>query len=191
MTSVEPFLLAASMRENLFLHDIRTLRSRVQHRIHVEPVREQNEAENVVVIKLLNDLLATELVCAQRYRRYQFLDADTRHKISVDEIKAHSDQEQRHIALIAERITELGGEPDLSPQGLASTCASYCMDGKVLVDLIKEDIIAECIAMDVYRDAIRHLGDRDPTTTDMMLEILQDEEHHTAEMATLLEQLPA
>ncbi len=180
----------ASMRENLLLQDIQTLRARVQQRIAGDIIRDGLDTKNETVIKLLNALLPIELVCAKRYSRYQILHADTKHKSNVDELEAHSDQEQRHIALIAGRISALGGLPDFSLEGLASACATYCMDGKALVDLIKEDIVAECIAMDVYREAIRYLEDRDPTTTEMMTGILRDEELHTDEMAALLEQLP-
>jgi bacterioferritin len=137
-------------------------------------------------IEILNDALATELVCVLRYK-YHYVAAQG---IDSEAIKAeflqHATEEQAHADLLAARINQLGGKPDMNPATLAARSATEYREGKNLVEMIKEDLVAERIAVEVYRDAVRHFGDRDPTTRRMIEGILAQEEEHANDMHDLL-----
>jgi bacterioferritin len=179
------------MFENPFLTDARTLRARARLHIDEGSVRVGYSVHRETVLKLLNDSLATEEICAQRYRRYQLLatansgDSGARHFVT------HAYEERGHADQIAARIVQLGGQPAYSSEDLLSVGEVHHANGYALLDLIKQDMIAECINIDSYRDIIRYLGDRDPTSRRMMEAILADEENHAREMANLLEDSPA
>ncbi len=171
--------------------DVQTLRKRARQNIGNGAVTSGYSADRDTVLKLLNDSMATELVCVLRYRRHHFMAKGIQSKGIADEFLVHSNEEQGHADQLAERIVQLGGEPDFSPQGLASRSHAEYVEGATLLDMIKEDLIAERIAIDSYRGIIQYLADKDPTTRRMLEEILAVEEKHADEMADLLEGRPA
>lgn len=143
-------------------------------------------ADKDTVIKVLNEALATELVCVLRYKRHYYM-ADGVHAEAVsNEFLEHAQEEQEHADRIAERIAQLGGEPDFSPEGLLTRSHSEYKEGGNLKEMIEEDLIAERVAIDSYREIIQYLGDQDPTTRRMLEEILAVEEEHADDMSSLL-----
>lgn len=169
-----------------FLTDVKTLRERARKHIDDGAVTAGYAAERDTVIKLLNDALATELVCVLRYRRHYFMAKGPNSKSVADEFLAHSNEEQGHADQIAERIVQLGGEPDFAPDGLTSRSHAEYVEGKTLTDMIREDLVAERVAIDSYREIVKFLGDRDPTSRRLMEDILAVEEEHADDMADLL-----
>jgi bacterioferritin len=141
------------------------------------------------VIKVLNEALATELVCVLRYKRHYYMAKGIHAEAVKSEFLAHAGEEQQHADWIAERITQLGGEPDFSPAGLKDRSHSEYAPGTDLTSMIKEDLIAERIAIDTYADIVRWIGDDDPTTRKLMVDILKVEEEHANDMADLLAQV--
>lgn len=178
------------MSKEPFLTDVQTLRKRARQHIDEGAVTAGYNANREIVLKLLNDSLATEIVCVLRYRRHHFMAKGIHSKSVADEFLVHSNEEQGHADQIAERIVQLGGVPNFSPDGLLSRSHAEYVPGESLVDMIKEDLVAERIAIDSYRDIIQYLGDKDPTTRRMMESILAVEEEHADDMADLLEGLP-
>ncbi|GAA0847660.1 MAG: bacterioferritin [Cupriavidus sp.] len=169
-----------------FLTDIKTLRERARQHIDDGAVTAGYSAERDTVIKLLNDALATEIVCVLRYRRHYFMAKGPNSKSVAEEFLAHSNEEQGHADQIAERIVQLGGEPNFSPEGLASRSHAEYVEGATLTDMIKEDLVAERIAIDTYREIIQYIGEKDPTSRRLMESILAVEEEHADDMADLL-----
>ena len=174
------------MTDKSFLTDVKTLRERARKHIDEGAVTAGYAADRVTVLKLLNDALATEIVCVLRYRRHYFMAQGPNSKSVAEEFLAHSNEEQGHADQIAGRIVQLGGEPDFAPDGLTSRSHAEYVPGSNLTDMIKEDLVAERIAIDSYREIIRFLGESDPTSRRMMEEILAVEEEHADEMADLL-----
>ena len=179
------------MNKNTVLTDVETLRK--QARVHIEQgaVTAGYSADRAEVIRLLNDALATEIVCVLRYRRHHFMARGIVAKSIADEFLVHSNEEQGHADQLAGRIVQLGGEPDFSPDSLSGRSHAEYVAGKTLVEMIKEDLVAERIAIDSYRELIQYLGDQDPTTSQMLKGILAVEEEHADELADLLEGLPS
>jgi bacterioferritin len=173
------------------LTTVKTLRSQARKHFADGAVTAGYSADRQKVLKLLNDALATELVCVMRYRRHYFMARGIHAQSVAAEFLAHAGEEQSHADQIAERIVQLGGEPDFAPDTLTRRSHSEYVAGTTLVDMIKEDLIAERIAIDSYRDIIRYLGDQDPTTRRMMEAILSVEEEHADDLADLLQGLPA
>lgn len=170
--------------------DVNQLRQRARQHIEEGAVTEGYTADRDTVLKLLNDSLATELVCVLRYRRHYFMARGIHSQSVAEEFLAHSNEEQGHADQIAERIVQLGGAPDLSPDTLTRRSHAEYIEGTTLADMIKENLVAERIAIDSYRDFVRYLGDRDPTTRRMMESILAVEEEHADDLADLLQVLP-
>lgn len=170
--------------------DVKMLRKQARQNIDDGAVTAGYSADRVAVLKLLNDALATEIVCVLRYRRHYFMARGIQSKSVADEFLIHSNEEQGHADQLAERIVQLGGEPDFSPDGLLSRSHAEYVAGNSLVDMIKEDLVAERIAIDSYREAIQYLDDLDPTTRRMLEGILAVEEQHADELADLLLGLP-
>ena len=169
------------------LTDVATLRARARKGIEEGAVTTGYAANRDAVITLLNAALATELICVLRYKRHYFT-AKGIHSESVKaEFLEHANQEMDHADLIAQRITELGGEPDFSPNTLSERSHAEYVAGKTLGDMIKEDLIAERIAIESYREMIAYLGDTDPTTQRMLKKILAVEEEHADDLASLME----
>jgi bacterioferritin len=179
------------MSKQAVLSDVKTLRQRARQHIEEGAVTQGYSADRTTVLKLLNDSLATEIVCVLRYRRHHFMAKGIASKSIADEFLVHSNEEQGHADLIAGRIVQLGGEPNFAPGGLQTRSHAEYVEGTSLVDMIKEDLVAERIAIDSYREMIAYLGDKDPTTRRMLEEILAMEEEHADDMADLLEGMPA
>ena len=144
------------------------------------------KADRETVIKLLNEALATEIVCVLRYRRHYFMAEGMNAESVKSEFLAHAGEEQAHADELAERIVQLGGEPNLSPDGLADRSHSEYIEGENLEDMIKEDLVAERIAIESYRDMIAFVGSDDPTTRRLLEEILMKEEEHAEDLVSLL-----
>jgi bacterioferritin len=169
------------------LTDVPTLRSQARSHLDRGAITAGYTADTATVTQLLNDALATELVCVLRYRRHYFMAQGIQSKSIADEFLAHANEEQGHADQIARRIVQLGGEPDFSPDSLTGRSHAEYVEGDSLVDMIKEDLVAERIAIDSYREMIQYLGDRDPTTRIMLESILAVEEEHADELADLLQ----
>ena len=178
------------MTKKSFLTNVQTLRKKARQHIDEGAVTSGYAADRKTVLKLLNDALATEIICVLRYRRHFFMAKGIESKSIADEFLLHSNEEQGHADLIAERIVQLGGEPDFSPDSLASRSHAEYIEADSLVNMIKEDLIAERIAIDSYREMIQYLSDQDPTTRRMLESILAMEESHAEELADLLGGLP-
>lgn len=172
------------------LTDVQTLRQRARQHPEAGAVTAGYNADRKTVLKLLNDSLATEIVCVLRYRRHHFMVRGIHSQTVAAEFLAHSDAEQGHADQIAERIVQLGGAPNFSPEGLASRSHAEYVEGVTLADMIKEDLVAERIAIDSYRDFILYLGDQDPTTRRLLESILAVEEEHADELADLMQVMP-
>jgi len=172
--------------ENFFLSDIQELRRRARENIERGAVTDTYKADVAQVIEVLNAALATELVCVLRYKRHYFMAAGIHAQSVAQEFQQHAREEQEHADQIAERITQLGGEPDFNPENLASKSHSEYVEGKSLSDMIREDLIAERVAIESYGDIVRFLGDRDITSRRMIESILEKEEEHADDMNKLL-----
>ncbi|KOR31006.1 bacterioferritin [Achromatium sp. WMS2] len=176
--------------EGEFLSDIKSLRERARQHIEDGAVTAGYKAERETVIKLLNAALATEIVCILRYRRHYFMAAGINADAVAQEFLQHANEEQGHADEIAARIVQLKGEPDFNPDSLTARSHAEYAEGKDLKDMIREDLIAERIAIDSYGEMIRYLGDKDITTRRMLEGILAMEEEHADDLASLLEELP-
>lgn len=171
------------------LTDIATLRKRARENIEDGAVTASYELDRAAVTKLLNEALATELVCVLRYRRHYFM-ASGLHAESVKaEFLAHAQEEQGHADQIAERIIQLGGQPNFDPDGMSTRSHAQYVEGQDLVDMIREDLVAERIAIDSYREMVGFFGAQDPTTRTMLERILSVEEEHAEDMSSFLEEL--
>lgn len=172
-----------------FFSDIKDLRERARQHMEQGAVTSGYQAELETVINILNDVLATEIVCVLRYKRHYYMATGINAPQAQQEFLQHANDEQLHVDQVAARIVQLGGEPNFSPEGLASRSHSEYVEGENLEDMIREDLVAERIAIDSYGEIIRYLGDRDPTTRRMMEGILTMEEEHAEDLASLLAQM--
>jgi bacterioferritin len=182
---------ACGMNKSPFVSDIQELRRRARQHIDSGAVTEGYRGDRETVIKLLNEALATELVCVLRYRRHYFMAKGPNSKSVAEEFLEHSNEEQEHADRIAARITQLDGEPDFNPSILAGRSHAEYVEGKSLAEMLKEDLVAERIAIDSYGDIVRYLGQNDPTSRRLMEEILAKEEEHAEELSNLLAQFGA
>lgn len=172
-----------------FLTDIKTLRDRARQHIEEGAVTKSYGADADAVCKVLNDALATEIVCVLRYKRHYYT-ADGIHSESVKkEFLEHANEEQGHADDIAERIVQLGGKPDFNPAGLTSRSHAEYVEGETLRDMIKEDLVAERIAIDSYREIVQWLQGKDSTTRRLMESILAKEEEHAEDLSSLLKRI--
>lgn len=172
-----------------FLTDITTLRQRAREHIERGAVTAGYRADLDTVIRLLNEALATEIVCVLRYKRHYFMASGIHAQSVAPEFLAHANEEQAHADQIAQRIVQLGGEPNLSPEGMLTRSHAQYVEGETLVDMIREDLVAERIATDSYREMTAYLGNDDSTTRRMLEGILAMEEEHADDLVSLLEQL--
>lgn len=168
------------------ISDIETLRKHARQNVENGAVTQGYAADRNVVIRLLNEALATELVCVLRYKRHYFMAKGIHSEGVKAEFLQHANEEMAHADRIAKRITEIGGEPNFSPIGLSDRSHAEYVAGETLNSMIKEDLIAERIAIESYREMIAYLGDADPTTQRMLKEILAIEEEHAEDLASLL-----
>jgi bacterioferritin len=177
------------MAEQPFVTDIQTLRTRARQHIEQGAVTQGYRANRETVIRLLNEALATEIICVLRYKRHYFMASGINAQSVAQEFLQHANDEQTHADQIAQRIVQLGGAPNFSPDGLMTRSHSEYIEGTTLVDMIKEDLVAERIAIDSYRDMISYFGNEDPTTRRLMEGILAMEEEHADDLVSLLEEL--
>jgi bacterioferritin len=168
------------------LSDIPTLRQRARQDIEKGAVTPGYAANREHVIEALNEALATELVCVLRYKRHYFMAAGIHAAPVAAEFLQHAVEEMAHADLLAKRIIELCGEPNFSPDGLAARSHAEYVEGDTLKSMITEDLVAERIAIESYRELIAYLGDRDPSTRRMLEEILASEEEHAEDLSSLL-----
>lgn len=178
------------MSDSTRLTDVATLRSQARKHTERGAVTAGYSADRDQVLKLLNEALATEIVCVLRYRRHHFMASGIHGKSVGAEFLAHSNEEQGHAELLAARIVQLGGEPDFSPDHLSQRSHAEYVAGDSLVQMIRENLVAERIAIDSYRDMVRFVGDQDPTTSTLLKQILAVEKEHANELADLLEGMP-
>jgi bacterioferritin len=172
-----------------FVTDVKELRRRARAHMEQGPVTAGYKADRDTVVRLLNEALATEIVCVLRYKRHYYMASGIHAQGVAAEFAEHAAEEQAHADQIAERITQLGGEPDFSPEGLAGRSHSEYVPGDDLLEMIKEDLVAERIAIESYAEMVRYLGDDDPTTRRMLEEILAKEEEHADDLRNLIERL--
>ncbi len=173
-------------KSSSFLTDVKELRRRARQHIQDGAVTQGYLADRDRVVAILNEALATEIVCVLRYKRHYFMATGIHANAVADEFLQHANEEQGHADQIAERITQLGGEPDFNPEGLASRSHSQYVEGKSLTDMIREDLVAERIAIESYGEIVRFLGERDITSRRMMEQILAMEEEHADDLKNLL-----
>ena len=172
-----------------FLSDVKELRRRARQHIKDGAVTAGYGADPAKVVAILNEALATEIVCILRYKRHYFMATGIHANAVAQEFAEHAAEEQGHADRIAGRITQLNGEPNFNPEGLATRSHSQYVEGASLVDMIKEDLVAERIAIESYSEIVRFLGERDVTTRRMMEEILANEEEHADDLRDLLQTL--
>ena len=171
-----------------FLSDVRELRRRARENMMKGPVTSDYRGDLKQAVDVLNQALATEIVCVLRYKRHYYTARGINKDAVAQEFLEHASEEQQHADQISERITQLGGEPDLNPEGMASRSHSEYKEGSGMIDMIKENLVAERVAIESYREMIRFFGENDPTTRRMLESILAVEEEHANDMADLLEQ---
>lgn len=171
---------------NAPLTDVATLRKQARQHIEEGAVTAGYSADRDTVVKLLNDALATELVCVLRYKRHYFMAQGLNAQAAAQEFLEHANEEQAHADRIAARIVQLGGEPDFSPTDLVSRSHSEYVEGSSLADMIRENLVAERIAIDSYRELVAYFGNQDPTSRRLMEEILATEEEHADDLVDLM-----
>jgi bacterioferritin len=172
-----------------FLTDIQTLRERARKHIENGAITEGYTADRETVVKLLNEALATEIVCVLRYKRHYFMASGIHAEGVAAEFLEHANDEQGHADSIAQRIVQLKGEPNFNPEGLLMRSHAEYVEGETLTDMIKEDLVAERIAIDSYREMITYFGTDDPTSRRLLEGILAVEEEHADDLVSLLEKM--
>jgi len=171
------------------LSDIQTLRKQARQHIEEGAVTSGYAADRETVLKLLNEALATEIVCVLRYKRHYFMATGIHAEPVAAEFLAHANEELQHADRIAERIVQLRGEPNFSPDGLSLRSHAEYVEGDSLKEMIKEDLVAERIAIESYREMVAYIAEKDPTTRRVLEEILAGEEEHADDLVSLLEGL--
>jgi bacterioferritin len=169
-----------------FVKDVEEIRQRAIRKIEDGAVTSTYGLDKEKVISILNEALATEIVCVLRYQHHYFMATGVHGKAAADEFKEHADEEREHADKIAERIQQLGGKPDFNPRTLMERSVSHYIEGETLADMIREDLIAERMVIDVYREMIKFFGDGDSTTRIMIEKIMRDEEEHASDLSDLL-----
>jgi len=180
----------AQANKKAALSDVSELRRRARQNIERGAVTEGYRGDVTTVIDLLNQALATEIVCVLRYKRHYFMASGIHAQAVAAEFLEHANEEQGHADRLAERITQLGGAPDLNPQNLAARSHSEYVEGATLIDMLQENLVAERVAIESYGEMVRYVGDKDPTTRRLLEELLAVEEEHAEDLKTLLETLP-
>ncbi len=170
-----------------FLADMEKIRQRARQEIMDGAITPEYKGDRETVVRILNQALATEIVCVLRYKRHHYMAKGIHSQSVAEEFLEHANEEQSHADKIAERIVQLNGEPDFNPEGLLTRSHSDYAEGDSLREMIREDLIAERIAVESYSEIIRYLGDDDPTSRRVMEDILGNEEEHAEDMKTLLE----
>ena len=177
------------MSQQPFQADLEAIRERARSKMMDGAVTDAYRADREKVIDVLNEVLATEIVCVLRYKNHYFSAKGINKEPVAAEFLQHANEEQVHADMVCERIAQLGGEPNLDPAGLATRSHSEYKSGSTLVDLIKEDLVAERIAIETYSEIVRWLNNDDPTTRRLMEQILAMEEEHADDLLDLLERM--
>lgn len=173
-----------------FISDIKDIQARARQHIAEGAVTQANRMNSEQVVKVLNEVLATELVCALRYKRHYYVAQGIHAEAVKDEFLQHSVEEQQHADEVAARITQLNGEPDFNPETLMKRSHSQYDQSTDLTAMIKEDLVAERIAIETYLEISRWLGEEDPTSRRLMERILEKEEEHAEDLVNMLERVP-
>lgn len=170
-----------------FTADIARIKERARAEIDKGPITDEYGADVERVCQVLNEALATEIVCVLRYKRHYYMATGANAAAAAAEFLEHANDEQMHMDMIAARIVQLGGSPNFSPDGILTRSHADYVEGETLIDMIKEDLVAERIAISSYQEIVRWLGTDDPTTRRLMEEILAVEEEHADDLLTLLQ----
>jgi bacterioferritin len=177
------------MTKHPFLTDVKLIRARARQHLEQGAVTHGYGVDRAVAIDLLNDALATEIVCVLRYRRHHFMATGMNTPAVAAEFLEHANEEQGHADQIAARIVQIGGAPNLNPDTLSARSHAEYVEGDSLVDMLREDLVAERIAIDSYREMIAFFDGGDPTTRKLLEEILAKEEEHAEDLSSLLADL--
>jgi len=169
------------------ISNVEEIRKRARANVEDGAVTTGYRADRATVLKLLNETLATEIVCVLRYKRHYYMASGIHAQTAASEFLEHANTEQSHADRVAERIVQLGGAPDLNPDTLTSRSHAEYVEGATLKDMLRENLVAERIAIESYADFIRYVGDDDPTTRRLLEEILANEEEHADDLKTLME----
>jgi bacterioferritin len=169
-----------------FVKDIEEIQKRARQKIDDGAVTSTYALDKDKVVDILNEALATEIVCVLRYMHHYFMATGVHGKAAADEFKEHADEERAHAEKIAERIQQLGGKPDFNPKSLLERSVSHYIEGENLADMIREDLVAERVVIDVYREMIRFFGEKDSTTRKMIEQLLAEEEEHASDLSDLM-----
>jgi bacterioferritin len=169
-----------------FVRDVEEIRQRASRKMEEGAVTESYKGDVNKTIEILNEALATEIVCVLRYMHHYFMATGVHAKGVADEFKEHADEEREHADLLAERIQQLGGKPDFNPKSLLERSISQYVEGETLADMIREDLLAERMVIEVYQEMIRYFANNDPTTRTILEHLLQEEEKHASDLADLL-----
>lgn len=169
-----------------FVRDVEEIRQRAINKMEEGAVTASYKGDVNKTVDILNEALATEIVCVLRYMHHYFMATGVHAKAVADEFKEHADEEREHADLLAERIQQLGGKPDFNPRTLLERSVSQYVEGETLADMIREDLIAERVVIEVYNNMIRYFGDNDPTTRIILEHLLKEEEEHASDLADLL-----
>lgn len=172
------------------LYDVEELKNQAERSLEDGAVTENYALDVREACQLLNNALATEIVCVLRYRHHQIIAKGINYLDIADEFKEHAENEEKHMLLLAERVNQLGGDPDFNPATILQRSVSEYGEGRDLVSLIREDLVAERVVIDVYRKMIEWFGLSDPTTRRILEKILGDEEEHASDLADLLASIP-
>lgn len=175
------------MSQGPFVKDIEAIRRRAREHLDKGAVTKNYGADLETAIKLLNEALATEIVCTLRYKYHAVMATGIASESVKAEFTVHATEEALHADWLAERINQLGGKPNMNPEGILSRSSAEYVEGETLVDMIRENLVAERIAIEVYRDMIQWFGDKDSTTRIMLERILEAEEEHANDMHDLLQ----
>ena len=175
--------------QRTFFSDIATIRNRARRHMELGAVTETYGTDRNTVLRLLDAALATEVVCVLRYKHHMFMAKGVRAEIVAAEFQQHANEEQQHADQIAARIVQLGGVPDLDPDGLKSRSHSEYVEAGTLREMLEENLFAERIAIESYQEMVRYIGEGDPTTRRLLESILAVEEEHAEDLASLLQDL--
>jgi bacterioferritin len=172
-----------------FLTDVETLRKRAREHLELGPITDAYGADRERVIAVLNEVLATEIVCVLRYKRHYYTAQGINAAPVAAEFLQHATEEQQHADMVAERIVQLNGEPDFSPEGLATRSHSEYDASTELLAMVREDLVAERVAIASYQEIVRWLGNDDPTTRRVIETILAVEEEHADDLLNILQDM--
>jgi bacterioferritin len=169
-----------------FVRDVEEIRERAMHKMEDGAVTEAYKGDVNQTIEILNEALATEIVCVLRYMHHYFMATGVHARSASAEFKEHADDERAHADSLAERIQQLGGKPNFDPKGLLERSVSQYVEGETLAEMIREDLIAERMVIELYQKMVRYFGDNDPTTRVLIEELLRKEEEHASDLSDLL-----